>query len=58
MFILSYFDPKLSDSRVQGERTLFKGLPNILPLDNATDPAEDQGASGLVLLLGNMGTLW
>lgn len=29
------------------ERMLFKGLPNILPLDNATDPAEDQGASGI-----------
>ena len=22
---------------------LFRGLPNILPLDNATDPADDQG---------------
>ncbi|CAJ1401432.1 unnamed protein product [Effrenium voratum] len=29
------------------ERMLFRGLPNILPLDNATDPAEDQGAAGI-----------
>ena len=41
-----YFDP-MERFRGQGERMLFKGLPNILPLDNATDPAEDQGASGL-----------
>ena len=26
------------------ERMLFRGLPNISALDNATDPAEDQGA--------------
>lgn len=26
---------------------LFRGLPEILALDNATDPAEDQGASGI-----------
>eukprot|EP00913_Durusdinium_trenchii_P022125 g20789.t1 len=35
------------------ERMLFRGLPNILPLDNATDPAEDQGAAGLRVLAGN-----
>ena len=29
------------------ERMLFRGLPEILALDNATDPAEDQGASGI-----------
>lgn len=31
----------------EGERMLFRGLPEILALDNATDPAEDQGASGI-----------
>ena len=40
---------------------LFRGLPNILPLDNATDPAEDQGAAGLRVLAGNVQiiqTIW
>eukprot|EP00931_Biecheleriopsis_adriatica_P061877 TRINITY_DN3722_c0_g1_i1.p1 TRINITY_DN3722_c0_g1~~TRINITY_DN3722_c0_g1_i1.p1 ORF type:complete len:3061 (+),score=639.06 TRINITY_DN3722_c0_g1_i1:1306-9183(+) len=29
------------------ERVLFRGLPTILALDNATDPAKDQGAAGI-----------
>jgi len=29
------------------ERTLFEGLPDILPLDNAADPSSDQGAAGV-----------
>jgi len=29
------------------EKTLFSGLPAIMPLDNATDPADDQGAAGV-----------
>ena len=33
---------------------LFRGLPNILPLDNATDPADDQGAAGWGVLDGNL----
>ncbi len=41
-----------------GERMLFRGLPEILALDNATDPAEDQGASGrvgaVVIFIGAM----
>ena len=39
----------------QGERMLFRGLPEILALDNATDPAEDQGASGRVVHRGANG---
>jgi len=30
-------------AELKRERMLFRGLPNILPLDNATDPADDQG---------------
>jgi len=29
------------------ERTLFGGLPYLISLDNATDPAEDAGAAGI-----------
>jgi len=34
-------------AELKRERTLFDGLPSIMPLDNATDPADDQGAAGV-----------
>jgi len=34
-------------AELKRERPLFNGLPTIMPLDNATDPADDQGRTGI-----------